>query len=186
MIVFRVAEDIKTFSQNQVIFKKGFEEQFVISRPRSLKSYCHEFCGKQDIEFSIVRFSLNAKEPEMNSEVRSSCVMLVYNVDNLFTTSAGNLLKDALYSIKNNVKTADLTLELSEEKSIKVHKFILNTRSPQFSKMFEEFPDQSHFKIERLDSMKSVNFVVDRKILHCVDWNSFYYMIHDFAMPASI
>ena len=125
-IVFRVAEDIRSASQSLLLSKKGFELQFVVSRPRLLRSYCHEFCGREDVDFSVLRFSANGREADLDSEVRTSTAVLVFNRDAPSAAQPGNLLKNALFALKSTGAMADLELSLPAGRTIRAHRFLLN------------------------------------------------------------
>lgn len=158
-VSFRLAEDIHAKAPHHTILgKKGTEESFPVARPRTLRSYCHEFVGKEDLRMEAVRFSVGGRPAELDSEVRTGLSVLVHNAEEELPGLSGNALKDALYAIKSGGNYADVRLVLAPGLEIPAHKFILMTRSDYFRSLFTSFPELDRYEVPRLPNLGSVGF----------------------------
>jgi hypothetical protein len=170
VIVFKVYEDLVNFGHSQIVCKKGVEEQFVISRPRLLSSYSQEFCGKLDIQSRSVRFFINSKEADPDWEVKSSCIINVYNVDRLLIEGSSNMLKDCLHSLRSNDKYADVVIDIESRRKLRCHKFILTSRSEKFRELLQATETEKSLKlsIERSPRIQSEDFI--ELVEKMIDW----------------
>ena len=132
IIVFKVNEDLTLPNSPQILLRKGFEHQFPITPPRPLGSYCHEFAGQYDLQLVGLRFAAAGREADLLSEVRSSCIVLVYSADKLAAETSANSLKDCLIRMRRDEKFADLELGFEDGTVIKAHRFLLAARSERF------------------------------------------------------
>lgn len=138
LVSFQVTEDIRPATLGQtIICKKGIEESFAVIRPRTLRSYCCEFAGKQDVPIECLRFAVGGKEADLESEVRASLQVVVLNAQIVTSVLSGNLLKDALFTIQTSGCFSDIVLEIGSDIELPAHRFILATRSPLLKQLLE-------------------------------------------------
>jgi beta-galactosidase beta subunit len=88
------------------------------------------------VPYHRLRFKVNERDLKLDSQVRQSCIVKVYSIEDSMLLG-GNALKDSLMKLKNSKKYTDIEIILQEHEVIKAHKCLLASRSQKFKMMFD-------------------------------------------------
>mmetsp|Transcript_34688 Transcript_34688/g.61001 ORF Transcript_34688/g.61001 Transcript_34688/m.61001 type:complete len:318 (+) Transcript_34688:2236-3189(+) len=132
-VIFEASENLHFHST--LCLAKGCTKRIPISRPRTLESYCFEFCGIVGISFEELSFFIDSRPANLDMHVSFPIIVGVH----LRTDLPKNLqssLEPALLELFNSGVNSDVQIVTRDGKTFNVHKCILMCRSQKFMAMF--------------------------------------------------
>lgn len=145
-VIFEAAEDLTCIGS--LMLSKGSTKRVTLSRPRTARSYCYEFCGISGVQFSQMRFELDARPLSMENYILSPCIVKVSQApeDRNHRQSS---LQPALQDLLTSGIKSDVEIVTSDGQVSHCHKCILMCRSAKFRAMFEsEMQESTRNRVE--------------------------------------
>jgi len=148
--IFEAGEDLLNESKTQILIFRCTTKTLDLSAPRSLLSYCMEYCGMTGLSYSTLRF-LNAGRDVKPETVINDNVHLTVTHKAEFAIEPPNSLKSSMKSMLMTGLYSDINLKLNSKGDIiKAHRCILYMRSKPLRE-----------KIDKLEVKKSETPTID-------------------------
>lgn len=132
-VIFEANENLHFHST--LCLAKGCTKRVPISRPRTLESYCYEFCGVVGISFEELSFFIDSRPASLDMHVSFPIIVSVHLRADL-PKNVQNSLEPALLELFNSGVNSDVKIVTRDGQIFNVHKCILMCRSQKFMAMF--------------------------------------------------
>ncbi len=149
-IIFEAGEDLLNESKTQVLIFKGTCKTLDVSAPRSLSTYCYEFCGMTGLSFATLRFQNMYRDIKLDTVISDSVHATVSHKAE-FSIEPPNNLKSSMKSMLMSGIYSDVELRLDSSTVLKAHKCILYMRSKPLKELIDCFSKEGASKMFQID-----------------------------------
>ena len=121
-VIFRAGEDLchnDILKHTEIVLKRGKTAKFDFDPERTFNSYCCEFCGKINLMFKTLNFTMKNHRVAMHRNVKRPCEIVVYMSTDMTTES--NKFLSSLMHLSQSGDYSDLTIKIDNDE-FKVHK----------------------------------------------------------------
>ena len=127
-------EDLYGAQNGEIIMLNHAIKRIQITKSRTVRSYCHEFCGYTGLPIQNLLFaqdSAGKQKLRWEANITRSCCIKVLHTEQFKKRQEFQDLKPTLLCMLEESIASDLTL-LANGHEFKVHKCLLMSRSPKF------------------------------------------------------